>query len=197
YSSATAALAGRPTVLFAGFGATVVAGSTQAPRDSWINDGRTTVSHGGRVSTEHSPTFRLAGDEPVTLIGTVINPTSDQDAGRQLRTFRIETSLDGVTYQPVLEAGLSAARVDQAFEFGSPVTARFARLVGIDAHGGVSPSYFGEWKLISDDPALFSGLDLALPELGGNVVWSRPLLGSGDHIDVLSVAGNVGFLDLR
>src|SRR5690606_5685123 len=144
-----------------------------------------------------SPTFRLAGDEPVTLIGTVINPTSDQDAGRQLRTFRIETSLDGVTYQPVLEAGLSAARVDQAFEFESPVTARFARLVGLDADGGGSPSYLGEWKLIADDPALFSGLDLALPELGGNVVWSRPLLGSGDHIDVLSVTDNVGVLDLR
>lgn len=190
------ALIGRPNVLLAGLGAVVPDGVEEQNRDRYANDGRTTVSSGGWAGTDHSPTFLLAGGEPVAVIGTVLNPASDAATDRQLRRFRIETSLDGASYETVLEAELSASRVDQAFVFDRPVTARFARLIGIDSHGGDPQGYFGEWKVIAEDPALFSGADLATPELGGHVVWSDPLLGTGDLRNLLAGDGAIGRLDL-
>src|SRR5690606_7251410 len=112
------------------------------------------------------------------LIGTVLNPATDGPTAEQLRRFRIETSLDGDSYEVAFEGRLTAAKVDQAFVFDRPVAARFARLVAVDSHRGRVEGYLGEWKLIADDPTLFSGLDIAAARLGGNVVWSKPLLTS-------------------
>src|SRR5690606_36759384 len=120
----------------------------------------------------------------------------DGQVERLLRRFRIETSVDGVAYQPVFEGRLSSAKIDQAFVFDAPVEARFARLVAIDSHRGQVEGYFGEWKLIAEETELTSGLDLATPELGGHVVWSRPLLSAGDFEDLLTGAGAIGRVDL-
>src|SRR5690606_14367987 len=186
YSAIPPSLLGRPNVLFAGLGAAVPDGFETQRRDGFINDGRTTVARGAWAGDGHSPTFRLAGDGPVTLLGTVINPASDSETERQLRTFRIETSLDGVGYQTAFEGRLSGARVDQAFVFDAPIEARFARLVAVDSQRGDAEGFFGEWKLIADEPALISGLDLSTPELGGHLVWSRPPLGEGASVDILT-----------
>ena len=190
-------LLGRPNVMAAGLGASVPDGFEPHSRDRYVNDGRTTVASGGWVGPDHAPTFRLAGDEPVSVIGTVLNPSSDVAAGWQLRRFRVETSLDGVGFETILEGELSASRVDQSFVFERPVLARYARLVGVDSHGGDAQGYLGEWKVIAEDPALFSGLDLATPALGGHVVWSEPLLDTGDLQDLLAGDGAIGRLDLR
>ncbi|HZJ10153.1 MAG TPA: discoidin domain-containing protein, partial [Trueperaceae bacterium] len=190
-------LLGRPNVLFAGFGASAPPGFEGTSRDRWLADDRVAVSTGSYVSEEHSPTFQLPGDEPVALVGTVLQPLSDVAVGEQLRRFRVETSLDGVTFKSVLEAELGAARVDQAFVFPEPVTARYARLVFVDSQGGGNRGFLGEWQLIAADPALFSGLDLAAPSFGGHVVWSEPLLGQTAAANLLLREADSGRVDLR
>ena len=197
YSSVPTALAGRPNVLLASLGATQLVVGDAYHRDRWLNDGRTAVSNGAWVSAERVPTFRLAGNEPVTLVGTVLNPATDGPTTEQLKRFRIETSLDGDTYEVAFEGRLSAAKVDQAFVFETPVEARFARLVAVDSHRGRVEGYLGEWKLIADDAALFSGLDIAASKFGGNVVWSNPLLTSDSRETILTTAGNSRGVDLR
>jgi Mg-chelatase subunit ChlD len=196
YFPVAAPLLGHPNVLFAGFGARPPAGFASVTSDRFVNDGRIAVSGGGRVSREHSPTYELPGDGPVTLIGTVLNPVSGAAASRWLRRFEVQTSLDGERLKTAFTGELSSARVDQSFVFPAPVSARYARLVVVDDHEGDEPAYFGEWKLIAADEALFSGSDLAAPELGGHVVWSDPLLGSDDRTDVLLADAAVSPLDL-
>lgn len=197
YWSVPDGLLGRPNVLLAGLGAVIPDGFEAHNRDRYVNDGRTTVSNGGWVGAGHSATFDLAGDEAVTLIGTVLNPSSDAATERQLRRFRIETSLDGENFETVLEGELSASRVDQAFVFERPVPARYARLVGLTSHRDAEGGYFGEWKLIAEDASLLSRLDLATPALGGHIVWTQPLLGTGDFHDILEGEGAISRLDLR
>lgn len=191
------ALLGRPNVLFAGFGAAPPAGFQGNNRDYSLHDGSTTVRTGGWLGPDHSPTFELPGDEPVSLIGTVLNPSSDARVERQLRRFRVEASLDGTTYEAVLEAELSSARIDQSFQFAEPVDARYVRLVAVDGYAGQNEAYVGEWKLIAQDPAFLSGLDLLRPELGGQVVWTDPLVTDSSRAGLLTVENSVSRVDFR
>lgn len=187
YHSLPRTLLGRPNVLWSGLGATVHGSSPHTQRDLALIDGRTAISYGGYLAADHSPTYVLAGQAPVSLVGTSLHPQAGQDNGSQLRRFRIETSLDGTSFTPAFEGILQAARVEQSFEFDQPVTARYARLVMIDSiSDSTSRAYAGEWKLYAEDAALFSGLDIASPALGGHMVWSDPLLGSRSDSVVLS-----------
>src|SRR5690606_10895304 len=136
-------LLGRPNVRSAGLGATLAEGIEPYQRHHRLIDGRTAVSTGGYIDATRIPTFRLGGDEPVSIIGTVLNPQSDGDTLRQLRRFRIETSLDGVTFEPVFEGELGSLKRDQAFVFAQPVVARYARLIAVDAHNGRAEAYLG------------------------------------------------------
>ena len=179
YHSLPRTLLGRPNVLWSGLGATVHGASPHMQRDLALIDGRTAISFGGYLAADHSPTYALAGEAPVSLVGTSLHPQAGGDGGTQLRRFRIETSLDGASFTPAFEGILQAARVEQSFEFDEPVTARYARLVMVDSvSDSTSRAYAGEWKLYAEDPALFSGLDIASPALGGHMVWSEPRLGS-------------------
>src|SRR5690606_39803814 len=101
---------GGPTVVAARLGASVPDGFEPHSRDRCLSDGRATVASGGWVGPDHAPTFRLAGDEPVSVMGTVLHLSSDVAAGWQLRRFRVETSLDGVGFETILEGELSASR---------------------------------------------------------------------------------------
>lgn len=188
-------LLGRPDALWTGFGAEPI-GEDIRNRDSALIDGRTAINTGGAVGADHSPTFRLASDGPVVLVGTTLDPRADAAPERQLRGFRIETSLDGESFETVLEGELEAARYEQAFLFEEPITARYARLVFESNHGGGGDGYVGEWRLIAADAGLFAGLDLSAPELGGHVVWSRPLLPSRGR-DVLTPGGSLRRIDLE
>lgn len=188
-------LLGRPNVLYSGFGA-VPYGEGGSNRDIYVNDGRTAISRGGYVGSGHSPTFALGGEEPVTLVGTTLNPQSDASTERQLKGFSIETSLDGRAFETAFVGELVAARFEQAFVFDEPVTARYARLVFGSSQGGPEDAYIGEWRLIAADPTLLSEGDLTAQHLGGHHVWSRPLLNSRGQ-GMFAPGGRVERVDLR
>lgn len=193
YHSLPSGLLGKPDVLWSSFGATIHGESGEAGRDAALIDGRTTVSYGGRTASNHHPTFLLAGDKPVELVGTSLHPQAGASRVDQLRRFRIEVSLDGTNFESVFEGELLAAHIEQVFEFDAPVTARYARLVGLDnIAGGTGRAYVGEWKLYAQEPNLFSGLDIAEPALGGHVVWSQPRGGA-----ILDPEARKGQIDVR
>lgn len=194
YHSLPGSMLGRPNVLWSGLGSAIHGDSSWARRDEALTDGRTTISYGGYAGSDHSPTFVLAGDAPVVLVGTSLTNQSNVDRTGQVRDFTVETSLDGITFSPVFEGRLQAAQFEQVFEFDEPVTARFARLVA------PGRGYVGEWKLYAQDPSLFSGLDIARPDLGGYVVWSEPVLGgqrSGGILDPETRANRQDVRDLE
>lgn len=179
YHSLPAGLLGKPDALWSGFGAGIHGDDSYARRDVMLIDGRTSVSYGGVLTEDHHPTFELAGDEPVTILGTSLHPQAGVGRGSQLRRFRMESSLDGVTFSPIFEGELQAARFEQVFEFDAPVKARYVRLVPLDDMlGRPEHGYVGEWKVYAQEAERFSGLNLADPDLGGHVVWSEPMLGS-------------------
>lgn len=175
-------LLGHFDVLGLGFGAGIHGESGREGRDLALIDGRVGPSYGGYVDADHSATFKLAGDAPVTLVGTTLDPRSDGRRSDRLDGFRIETSLDGETFTTAFTGRLGAAPRERAFLFEAPVAARYARLVfesGLDGRYG----YVGEWKLIAADPWTPGELNLAAPEHGGHVVRSEPYLGSGDVLE--------------
>src|SRR5690606_30240052 len=141
---------------------TAPAGYGYVNRDLALIDGRTGPATAGYLGPDNQPTYRLAGDEPVTLLATILNPQVGTDVESQVRRFRIETSLDGATFTTALEGSLKAARVEQVFEFDAPITARYARLSIVDNHDGRDNGYVGEWKLIAAEFPLTS-VNLADP----------------------------------
>lgn len=191
------ALLGRFDALWSGLGARVHGESGYQQRDESLLDNRTSPATGGYLDDEHSPTFALAGDAPVTLIGTTLHPQANAETQAQLKRFRIETSMDGTTFTPVLEAELKAARIEQAFVFDTPVTARYARLVFLSSQEGRRGAYLGEWKLLAQDPAAYEQPNLAAPELGGHVVWSEPVLQGRYSNAVLTEEDDVYYVDTR
>ena len=170
-----AALAGHHNVAWAPFGATVL--DSDSGNDAYLNDGWTSPGRGAARDAGDAFVLDLPGDEPITLSGTLLHPQS-RAVPSQLRRFLIETSLDGESWEAVLEARLDAARVEQAFVFGAPVRARYARLVTIDDQDGRARGsiFLGEWKLLSGDWSPGEPVDLAAERLGGVMVSSDPLV---------------------
>ena len=74
-------------------------------------------------------TVDLAGDDPVPVLGTILDPQADDaDLTSSVRQFELLTSLDGSTYDVVLSGELSPLDSDQAFVLDAPVMARYAQL---------------------------------------------------------------------
>lgn len=171
------ALVGLPNALLGGLGASLVGQADDSyPR---LVDDRVAISRGVRLRRDMPPTFELPGDRPVTLLAASFHPQSQAESLDLLRGFRIETSLDGETWTEAYTGELSAVRVEQAFVFPQPVSARYARLVPLWNLRGTGDYWLGEWGLVAAEPGLASGLDLADPALGGHVAWSAPLLDGG------------------
>jgi Mg-chelatase subunit ChlD len=168
-------LLGRFDVAWSALGATPV---DPANRAEVAFDGRVSPAVGVVRDAATPLDVDLAGDAPVRLVGTVLHPLTNADVADQLRRFEVWTSLDGVAYERAYAGTLRAARVDQPFEFDAPVSARFARLVFVDAHSGNDRAYLGSWELIADDATDLGELNLADPAAGGHVVWSRPYHGT-------------------
>lgn len=199
-----AALAGHHNVAWAPFGATVI--DSDAGNDVYLNDGWTSPGRGAARDAGDAFVLDLPGDEPIELGGTLLHPQS-RAVHSQLRRFRIETSLDGESWETVLEDSLDAARVEQAFVFDRTVRARYARLVAIDDHDGRARGsvWLGEWKLLSPSWRPDEPVDLASQPLGGVVVSSDPLITENamlpgverpariDGREVSEVAFTVGF----
>jgi hypothetical protein len=164
-------------------------------RTARLFGGRVAPSTGLRLGADEPVDVELAGGAPVRLVGTVLHPLTFADVPDQLRGFEVWTSMDGVAYERVLRASLRAARIGQGFAFDAPVTARFARLVTIDAQNGRSNAVLGSWQLLGDDATDLGPLNLADPAAGGHVVWAEPVFQSRSRI-LDADAGSVR-LDLR
>ncbi len=190
-------LLGRFDALRPNFGAALFGASDYERRDRQLIDGRVGPSGGGYLHLSHSPTYRLAGDGPVTLLGATLDPRSDARAGDYLKAFRIETSLDGRQFTPAFDGVLEASAVEQAFVFDAPVTASYARLVFVSSQRNSSNAYLGEWKLIAAPDATFGEVNLAAPEAGGHVVTSDPYIGSHGASLITGDDGSASAVDLR
>lgn len=171
-------LLGGIDVLWSGLGARIHGESTRQHRDEKLIDGIVTPSNGGYVTEAEPSTYVLAGTEAVEVVGALLHPLSGAKIADQLRKFRIESSVDGVTFTTAFEGELKSARIEQAFVFDQPVLARYARLVGIDNQTGGQTGWLGEFKLIAADKQPLGGFNLAEPAIGGHVVWSDPHTGN-------------------
>lgn len=174
--------------------AAAAAGGIVVPEEPRLIDGG--VNQGTSANLTQSklrdaqPVIALAGEAPVTLAGVLLTPAALPEVADRLRRFAVSVSLDGVAYERVLEASLSARAGEQAFAFADPVAAQFLRLEPIDSHGGRTGSgaSLGEIKAVAApdsnplDPSGI-GLNLADPARGGHVVWSLPAF---DGTDVLT-----------
>jgi hypothetical protein len=170
-----AALVGHLNVAWAPFGATIV--DSEGGNDRYLHDGATSPGRGASRPVGGSFVLDLPGPDPIRLTGTLLHPQS-RGVLEQLRRFAIDVSLDGVTFLPVMEGRLEAARIEQAFAFDRPVLARYVRLTVLDAHreAYAQSTWLGEWQLLTDDHRVVGAIDLADPDLGGVMVWSDPLL---------------------
>ena len=134
--------------------------------------------------------IKLAGENPMDVVGLVLNPASDSNYNNYLQDFEFQLSMDGVQFQTVLKNRLEAIGIEQAFELPQKTPAKYARLVLLsNTSNALRPNIgLGEWKVIADPKQNFntlSGFNLADPELGGYVAWSDPQQTGNWNIDLL------------
>jgi Mg-chelatase subunit ChlD len=133
----------------------------------------------GGQETDKQIVIDLAGDEPVEVLGLIINELSGARTDLFLRNVDFSLSLDGTEFISVITDELLPIKSEQAFVLRQPVAARFARLQL--KHGFSSAAYpafnLGEIKVIARpglDITNAKGFNLADPLLGGHVAWSNP-----------------------
>ncbi len=145
----------------------------------------------------------LAGDAPVPLAGTILNPFAVRlEHSRMVRDFEVLLSTDGATWESVLQAELSPLPVDQSFVFDTPVPATHAMLrllSSYDPGGNGDTVALGEWKVIARPGAVPDVMptDIADPVRSGHLVRELPpakafdrkyrVLDDDLHRDTLSV----------
>ena len=144
---------------------------------------------GGRKQAEVPVSVDLAGDDPVDIVGIILNPMGRHPLPQSLGLFELQLSLDGQTYESVLKAKLQALAIDQPFVLDRPVSARFARLILLSTQSEKTNDQLalGEWKVIARpglDISRGKGINIAKPELGGHVVWASPRI-SGNRDQVI------------
>ena len=130
----------------------------------------------------------LAGEDPMQVVGVVLNPQGTADGSTQLKDFEIWLSQDGRTYEKVLSDSLTRQVVDQVFPLPNPSPARFARLRVLSAQQEGKTAYMGDWKVLASPGTTEverTGANIADPALGGYVVWSRPLVSRPENPSML------------
>lgn len=161
-------------------------------------DGMVAMATGAdwRIRQDGGPlriTVDLAGDDPVPVAGFALNPLTAEYVHMTPRHVEFELSMDGVEYTRALSGKLDTVGTDQYFVLDEPMPARFARLVADDnwaGHIGM-PLTLGEFKVIAVpgfDPLGGERPNLADPELGGHVVWSKPSITTGWDFAILTAA---------
>ena len=181
-------LLGNYNVALTNFGAKLVEGSSKD--DAFLFDDFVVFWEGSARGTNGSVFIELAGEGPITLTGTILNPYTERF--EQLKDFEILTSLDGENYELVYKGELETRASEQAFVFTEPVEARYAQLRFLSNQSGRCCRIgLGEWKLLSDDVPL-KEINIADPKLGGHVVWSLPLIPSGSPILTERLEGGNG-----
>jgi len=125
------------------------------------------------------PTVRLAGDEPVPVVGFLLNPVGRSVPHAFLREFEVAVSRDGEQYETVLRGRLEPIAEEQAFVLDEPVPARYVRLLPIApqlGYTGYGAIRLGEFKVVAETgwrPG-DGAFNLADPDIGGHVVWTDP-----------------------
>lgn len=165
-------------------------GSMDPVAEAQLHDGQAIGGGGMALPVTDPPTpttVDLAGDDPLPVVGVIIDPASGLDAlSRKPRNFELWLSEDGATWTSALVGELSPLGTEQAFELPSEVPARYARLAitstwaaSLLGPSQASPdAWIAEWKVVAApgvDPAS-EARDIADPTLGGHVVTSDPLL---------------------
>jgi hypothetical protein len=123
--------------------------------------------------------IELAGRQAVDVVGTAINLFHTESVLKDLRILDFALSLDGETFQTVMEQTLQPIKTEQYFVLDEATPARFARLrlqhnFRGDLRGSIN---LAEWKVLArpgTDLSSGKGFNLADPELGGHVVYARP-----------------------
>ena len=161
-----------------------VEGVGTAPTDRyvpWLNDGMITLRDSFRVAIDadgnYPPTYRFDTDAPVELAGVVIHPQGAHPLAVQPKQVEVLVSLDGKTFDSVLQAELSAAPVEQALVFDSPTAARWVRLNLIEPYDNAREIRLGEFGAIAvpgSKPFGDRRFNLADPALGGHIVRAHP-----------------------
>lgn len=148
-------------------------------------DGRAAIGFGPAFRQNRGApqqvTVNLAGTEPAPIAGFALNPLYRDYKQRTPRDVEFQLSTDGASFATVLEGQLTTVGTDQYFVLEKPVLATHARLLLTTNWFGEfdAPLTLGEWKVIARpgfDPANGEGRNIASPELGGHVAWSKPAM---------------------
>ena len=159
-------------------------GEVDAAQEALLHDGATRIDMGFSGDTYQLPitlTVDLAGDEPVPVVGTILDPLArDASLTGTPRDFELRLSSDGSDYETVLRATLEPLMIDQSFVLDEPVEARWAQLVILSSYGAPGdPVALGEWKVVArpGTPSTPAAFNVADPLRGGHVVWMQPETG--------------------
>jgi hypothetical protein len=145
-----------------------------------VHDGYAVAGTGLHAWLEGGPlelTVDLAGDDPVPVVGTILNATAGAGTlGTRPREFELWLSLDGDDWSLALSAQATTLTAEQAFALAAPVEARFARLRILSDWGDPNMQLdLGEWKVVASPGWAPPGpFDVASGILGGHVVWTEP-----------------------
>ncbi|MCC5790185.1 MAG: VWA domain-containing protein [Opitutales bacterium] len=125
---------------------------------------------------------QLAGAEPVPLVGFLIHPMHRSSRDSWIQAFRVESSVDGESWQIIKEGEVLPWSEEQAFPLEEEVLARYVRITGLRRQDGEAEGRFafGSFKAVARPgfyPDHVEGVfDIAETTYGGHLVWSSPLL---------------------
>lgn len=138
------------------------------------------IYRGNRTTKEDYITIDLAGNKPVEVYGTILNPTSSVSATQFPKDFDFQLSIDGIHFKSAITGTLKPVHAEQSFVLPKSTTAQFARLYLLndysDQKRGITG--LGEWKVIAKPSTNLStvttshGFNIAEPKWGGHVIWS-------------------------
>jgi Mg-chelatase subunit ChlD len=122
-------------------------------------------------------TVDLAGDSPMPVVATIINPqASDGHLDELPRDFELLLSDDGVAWQTALAGSISPLPIDQVFLLDEPKMASHAMLRIWSTHAPVAYMSLGEWKVVAAPGTAVGSqpINIADPERGGHIITLQP-----------------------
>ena len=164
----------------------VPAGTTELDREVFLYDDVTPPGSGYGFDSGYRDlpleiSIDLAGDSPLPIAGTILNPLARGSRMDQSpRDFELLLSADGETWQSVLRDEMQRLDIDQPFVLDEPVLATHAMLRVHSLHGAGSGGYvtLGEWKVVAEPGATPDPMpsNIAEPIRGGHLARIRPYI---------------------
>ena len=138
-------------------------------------------SDGDGWSDEEKPllTIDLPGDDPLPVRGVAINHFGTPGPFADIRDATLLLSIDGETFEEVLDFETVQINNEQYFALDAPVPARYARLRVNETFREPSSNrlFAAEWKVIIEpghDLSDGEGFNVADKQLGGHLAWDWP-----------------------